>query len=81
MTVAFSDFQTDDFTGNFGGEIRLGYLCDGKKVVPVTGGSVNGKLADAQNCLVFSTDRYRTAEYEGPYALLVKNVSVAGTDD
>ncbi len=81
VTVAFSDFQTDDFTGNFGGEIRLGYLCDGKKVVPVTGGSVNGKLADAQNCLVFSTDRYRTAEYEGPYALLVKNVSVAGTDD
>lgn len=76
--VAFSDFQMDDFSGRFGGEIRLAYLIEEGKVTPVTGGSVNGSLLESQKDLLFSTDRYVTSRYEGPYALKLKNISVAG---
>lgn len=79
--VTFSDFQMDTFSGHFGGEIRLAYLIgeDGS-VTPVTGGSVNGSLFDAQKKLQFSTDRYETATYEGPYAVRLSGVSVAGSE-
>lgn len=76
--VNFSDFQMDSFTGYFGGEIRLAYLYDGEKVTPVTGGSINGSIIELQKDLVFSTDRYKNSTYEGPYAVKIRNVSVAG---
>lgn len=76
--VAFSDFQMDDFSGHFGGEIRLAYLIEDGKVTPVTGGSVNGSLLDAQGNMTFATERYQTARYDGPYAVRFTNISVAG---
>ena len=76
--VAFSDFQMDDFSGHFGGEIRLAYLIEGGKVTPVTGGSVNGSVLDAQGNMTFATERYQTARYDGPYAVRFANISVAG---
>lgn len=77
--VTFSDFQMDAMSGHFGGEIRLAYLIDEDgTVTPVTGGSVNGSILEAQKNLVFSTERYQTARYSGPYAMRVKGVSVAG---
>ena len=80
--VTFSDFQMDAMSGNFGGEIRLAYLIgeDGS-VTPITGGSVNGSILEAQKELTFSTDRYLTAKYDGPYAVRLKNVSVAGAGE
>lgn len=79
--VTFSDFQMDSFSGHFGGEIRLAYLIgeDGS-VTPVTGGSVNGSLFEAQKDLRFSTERYETASYEGPYAVRMADVNVAGSE-
>lgn len=80
--VAFSDFQMDAASAHFGGEIRLAYLIDEDgTVTPVTGGSVNGSILEAQKSLAFSTDRYLTARYDGPYAVRLKNVSVAGTGE
>ena len=79
--VTFSGFEMDSFSGHFGGEIRLAYLCENGKLTPVTGGSVNGSIFDAQKELVFSTDRYAEIGYDGPYAMLLKNVAVAGTDE
>ena len=76
--VAFSDFQMDDFSGHFGGGIRLAYLIEDGKVTPVTGGSVNGSLLDAQGNMTFATERYQTARYDGPYAVRFANISVAG---
>ena len=76
--VTFSDFQMNAMSGHFGGEIRLAYLIDGDTVTPVTGGSVNGSLLEAQKNLVFSTDRYVTASYDGPYAVRIPNISIAG---
>lgn len=80
--VDFSDFQMDEMSGHFGGEIRLAYLIeeDGK-ITPVTGGSVNGSILEAQKDLAFSTERYTTAFYDGPYAVRMKGISIAGAGE
>lgn len=80
--VTFSDFQMDAMSGHFGGEIRLAYLIeeDGR-VTPVTGGSVNGSILEAQKDLAFSAERYTTARYDGPYAVRLRNVSIAGAGE
>lgn len=79
--VTFSDFQMDAMSGHFGGEIRLAYLIEADgTVTPVTGGSVNGSILEAQKKMIFSTDRYLTARYDGPYAMRLSGVSVAGTE-
>lgn len=77
--VAFSDFQMDSFSGHFGGEIRLAYLIEDGKITPVTGGSINGSLIEAQQNMRFSKERFVSAHYEGPYAVEFGNISVAGT--
>lgn len=76
--VNFSDFQMDDFTGHFGGEIRLAFLYDGEKVTPVTGGSINGSLLDTQTNVILSKEIQREANFTGPYALCFEDVPVAG---
>lgn len=76
--VSFSDFQMDSFSGHFGGEIRLAFLYDGKTVTPVTGGSVNGSILKVQEHMIFSRERYRNGKYEGPYAVSLEGVPVAG---
>lgn len=78
--VTFSGFEMDAFSGHFGGEIRLAYLIEDGKLTPVTGGSINGSILDAQKDIVFSTERYTEIGYDGPYAILLKNVAVAGAD-
>lgn len=76
--VKFSDFQMDSYSGHFGGEIRLAYLYEDGKVTYVTGGSINGSIADVQGDMVFSKETYSDSRYEGPFAVKLKNVSVAG---
>ena len=76
--VNFSDFQMDDFTGHFGGEIRLAFLYDGEKVTTVTGGSINGSILDTQTNLILSKEIQREANFTGPYAICFEDVPVAG---
>ena len=76
--VSFSDFQMDAFTGHFGGEIRLAYLYTDEGVKILTGGSVNGNLSEKQGNLRFSTERYDTMDYTGPFAVRIDGVEVAG---
>ena len=78
--VTFSGFEMDSFSGHFGGEIRLAYLIENGKATPVTGGSINGNIFEAQRDLTFSKERLTSINYEGPYAILLKNIPVAGTD-
>lgn len=78
--VSFSDFQMNALSGHFGGEIRLAFLYDGDKVTPVTGGSVNGSILNVQRNMIFSKERYRNDEYEGPYMVKIEGVKVAGID-
>jgi predicted Zn-dependent protease len=76
--VSFSDFQMDAFTGHFGGEIRLAYLYTDEGVEILTGGSINGSLPEKQGNLLFSTERYDTLTYTGPFAVKIEGVEVAG---
>lgn len=76
--VSFSDFQMDALTGRFGGEIRLAYLYTENGVEILTGGSVNGSLPEKQGDLRFSTERYDTLRYTGPFAIRIEGVEVAG---
>ena len=76
--VAFSDFQMDAFSGHFGGELRLGFLYENGTITPVTGGSVNGSILDCQGHMIFSAERYRSADYDGPLAVRIEGVQVAG---
>lgn len=77
--VNFSDFQMDEDDGHYAGEIRLAYYYDGKGNVEfVTGGSVNGSIFDAQGEFVFSKEVQNLDTFEGPKAILLKNVLVAG---
>lgn len=76
--VAFSDFQMDSLTGNFGGEIRLGYYNDGEKTVPVTGGSVSGNIKNVQSSMYLSKELQHDNNFEGPKTILLNNVSIAG---
>ena len=39
------------------------------------------RILEAQKDLTFSTDRYLTAWYDGPYAVRLSGVSVAGTEE
>lgn len=76
--VNFSDFQMDPFSGHFAGEIRLAFLCDGKTITPVTGGSINGSLLECHKNLVFSKETQIEKGYNGPFAVRLEKVSVAG---
>lgn len=79
--VNFSDFQVDPIVGCFRGEIRLAYYNDGKKIVPVTGGSVNGSMPEVQKDFRFSKERQENTSISGPKAILLKGVSVAGCEE
>lgn len=70
--VSFSDLQVDHLVGTIGGEIRLAYYFDGKKVIPVTGGSVSGNILDIVNDLKLSSESVSLNNYEGPKYLLAK---------
>jgi len=76
--VNFSDFQMDSFDGHFGGEIRLAFLFDGEKVTPVTGGSVNGSWFEVQNRLTLSKEKQNDKGFEGPLAVCMEDIPVAG---
>lgn len=76
--VSFSDFQMDEFSGHFAGEIRLAFFSDGKTVVPVTGGSINGNLPECHKNIELSKEMQMEKGYEGPLAIALPNVSVAG---
>ena len=77
--VSFSDFQMDSFDGHFKGEIRLAFLHNGDGSFDVlSGGSVNGSLPEAQGSLTFSAERYSDSSYDGPAAVLIPGVMIAG---
>ncbi len=77
--VSFSDFQMDPMDGHFAGEMRLALMQDEDgTVTPMTGGSINGSILEAQGHLIFSKEQYKDSSYEGPLAVLIPDVTVAG---
>ena len=78
---SFSDFQMDAMSGHFGGEIRLALLHEGEKITPVTGGSINGSILAVQKDIYLSKERIKSRGYEGPEAVLLTDISVAGSEE
>ncbi|OQY31593.1 MAG: hypothetical protein B6241_13525 [Spirochaetaceae bacterium 4572_59] len=77
--LTFSDFQMDNLTGDFGGEIRLALYFDGKKVSPITGATLSACLFDIQDEIYLSGDIIRKENYQGPKSLMFKNGHIAGS--
>ena len=74
--VSMSGLQVDLFSDYVGGEIRLAYLFDGEKTVPVTGISMSAKLSEVLAGMQLSTETTVSGSYEGPDKLLMPNVAV-----
>lgn len=76
--LAFSSFQTDNLTGDFGGEFRLGIYFDGEKEIPVTLGSVTGNLKAAQNNMNLSKEIIEHNHYVGPAYIRFNDITIVG---
>ncbi|ARC83570.1 modulator of DNA gyrase family protein [Clostridium argentinense CDC 2741] len=78
IVEAFSDFQMNSLTGDFGGEIRLALYVEGDTITPMTGGSISGNIKNVQGEMYLSSEVEANGNFFGPRAMLLKNISVAG---
>ena len=78
--VEFSDFQVDEITGDIFGEIRLAYLHDGDKTVPVSGGSISGSMNDFIRTMRMSSDSTQYDDMRIPSLTLLHDVTVTGAE-
>ncbi|OHD21315.1 MAG: hypothetical protein A2Y38_11590 [Spirochaetes bacterium GWB1_59_5] len=69
--AAFSDFFVDGTTGDFGGELRLGYLVKDGKRQAVRGGSITGSMVDNRGRVKFSRELETFSNCRGPAVCLV----------
>lgn len=76
--IAFSDFQMDGMTGDFGGEIRLGWYYDGTTRIPVTGGSISGNIKSLHHNIYLSKETQQVNNFVGPNTIQLFNVSITG---
>ena len=76
--VDFSDFQVDPMSGDIAGEIRLGYLCRGGKITPVTGGSISGSLPAAVSTMRFSKESVQYDTLMIPAVTRLENLRITG---
>ncbi len=78
--VEFSDLSVDPITGDIAGEIRLAYWHDGENVIPVSGGSVSGNLAELSKNIKFSRELKQYNNYQIPSVIKIENVTIAGNE-
>jgi len=76
--VAFSAMSPDPFTGDFVGEIRLGYELTAGRARPIRGGSISGNLFDVLARAQLSQETTFLGDYVGPRAMRFADVTVAG---
>ncbi|HOG46061.1 MAG TPA: metallopeptidase TldD-related protein [Anaerolineae bacterium] len=76
--VAFSSMMPDPVTGNFVGEIRLGYERRGHEVRPIKGGSLSGNLFVGLAHARLSQETVMLGDYLGPQAVRFPELTVSG---
>merc|ERR1711879_1012057 len=76
--LKFSAFQMDRFTGNFGGEFRLGIYYDGEKEIPVALGSISGNIKVSQKEMYLSKETTQMNRFIAPKIIKLKDVVIAG---
>jgi len=74
--VSLSGLQLEIYSDYIGGEIRLGYIHEGKKITPVTGISFSGKLSEVLNTIKLSKTITQTSDYLGPDLMLIDKVDI-----
>ena len=74
--VSMSGIQIDLFSDYIGGEIRLGYYFDGKKITPVTGISISASLKEVLNHMYLSLEEEQQESYFGPKIALFKGFNI-----
>lgn len=77
---SFSDFQIDTITGDFAGEIRLGWYNNGNEIVPVTGGSISGNINEVHKEMYLSKELQKRNNFLGPVSIKMFNVNIAGVE-
>lgn len=73
--VSLSGLQVDLYNDYVGGEVRLAYLFDGEKKVPVTGISMSARLSEVLKDVRLSKDVVVDG-HEGPKKALLKHVTI-----
>lgn len=76
--VAFSSMSPDPVTGNFVGEIRLGYERRGDELRPIKGGSLSGNLFSDLAHARLSQETVMLGDYLGPEAVRFSELTVSG---
>jgi PmbA protein len=76
--IAFSDFQLNPVTGDFGGELRLAYYFDGTTTRPVTGGSISGNVQKIAHEIYLSSELKQNASFLGPKSIMIPDLTIAG---
>jgi predicted Zn-dependent protease len=79
LILQFSTFDPQPVSGDYLGEIRVGYeyRADGS-VVPLRGGSVSGNVATGLEHCLFSKETATFANYFGPRGVRFESAQVAG---
>jgi len=75
--TSFSDFFVDPTTGDFGGELRLGYLYRDGMRRPVSGGPITGNLAENRGAIKLSRELEKRASCLAPAACLIPLARIA----
>jgi len=76
--VAFSAMSPDPITGDFVGEMRLGYEIQKGHRRPIRGGSISGNLFKVLAAARLSREQAFLGDYVGPRAALFPGITVAG---
>jgi predicted Zn-dependent protease len=76
--VAFSAMSPDPITGDFVGEIRLGYEIRKGQSRPIRGGSISGNLFEVLAAAQLSRETAFLGDYLGPRGMRFPEVTVAG---
>lgn len=76
--LAFSAFQMNFISGEFGGEFRLGKYYDGEKTVAISGGAISENINQVKATMRFSKEVAKYDNYVGPKHIILEGMELAG---
>jgi predicted Zn-dependent protease len=77
--VTFSAMDPDDITGDFSGEIRLGYAITPQGTKPIKGGTISGNVFSAFAAAQLSRDTVFLGNYQGPTVVRFNHMTLTGS--
>lgn len=78
IVARVSAFEPKEMTGDFSGEIRLGYLYKKGQYLPIKGGSFAGNLRELMPNVNLSKEIIKMNSYIGPMSVKLYGVNIAG---